>query len=69
MNITHYFFNNEVGIVRVEDKYDGIKYYSGMSVMLTPESDARRIADWGNTFPKVAGEALFLNGFMTTYNA
>jgi hypothetical protein len=48
------------GIVRVEVPHDGIKYYIGCidNVMSEPD-DAKRIADWGSTFPSDAGDMLF----------
>ena len=49
-----------VGIVRVEDEYDGIKYYIGSPpVMGNEEADTQFIASWGSTFPKHAGDVLF----------
>ena len=56
---------NAVGIVRVEDEYEGIKYYIGaINTHLnyggdSEEHDKKYIADWGNTFPKEAGDVLF----------
>ena len=51
---------NRVGIVQVEDPYDGIKYYIKEIDGLNKEhEDARLIADWGSTFPSAAGDALF----------
>ena len=50
------------GIVRVEDEYEGIKYYiRGLQAneWSTPEIDARVVADWGSTFPKEVGDILF----------
>ena len=50
------------GIVRVEDEYEGIKYYiRGLQAneWTTPEIDARCVADWGSTFPKEVGDILF----------
>ena len=51
--------HGNVGIVRVEDEYDGIKYYVGQCNGLSEELDKQRIADWGSTFPKNAGDVLF----------
>ena len=65
--ITHYFFTNKVGIVRVEDVYDGVLYYVKDVAGYSLEIDIFNVADWGNTFPKVAGDALLQNGFMTQY--
>lgn len=48
-----------VGIVRVDDEFDGIKYYIA-SVSGADESvDAEFIAQWGTTFPTEAGNKLF----------
>ena len=55
---------NFVGIVRVEDPYEGIKYYiKNISGLMTEDEDMKDIADWGSTFPKDAGDVLF--GFAT----
>lgn len=52
-----------VGIVRVEDEYDGIKYYiaspPGEAKGHNEEEDIKFIADWGSTFPVDAGNVLF----------
>ena len=48
-----------VGIVQVNDEYDGIKYYIASMLGYDEEIDKQFIADWGSTFPKEAGEALF----------
>lgn len=48
-----------VGIVRVEDEYDGIKYYIASIEGLDEAVDAQFIADWGSTFPNSAGDRLF----------
>jgi hypothetical protein len=58
--------SSNVGIVRVEDEYDGIRYFIGSPPMAessanTEEQDMKWIADWGSTFPKAAGDALFGN--------
>jgi hypothetical protein len=51
---------SNVGIVRVEDPYDGIKYYiSSVPIPDTEASDSQFIADWGTTFPTDAGNKLF----------
>jgi uracil phosphoribosyltransferase len=55
---------NDVGIVRVEDEYDGIKYYIGaidthLNYGNSEEYDKERIADWGVKFPNDAGDVLF----------
>jgi hypothetical protein len=49
-----------IGIVRVEDDYDGIGYYiAAVPNPSTEVSDAQYVADWGSTFPKEAGDVLF----------
>ena len=51
--------HGNVGIVRVETQYEGIKYYIGQCVGLNEETDKNNIADWGSTFPSDAGDILF----------
>ena len=50
---------NTVGIARVEDEYDGIKYLikgvDGRDEVL----DTQYVMEWGNTFPADAGDVLF----------
>lgn len=49
-----------VGIVRVEDEYDGIKYYIGGGFAgYNEEADKQFIADYGSTFPQNVGDVLF----------
>lgn len=52
-----------VGIVKVEDEYDGIKYYiaspPGEAKGNNEQEDIQFIADWGSTFPKDVGDLLF----------
>ena len=48
-----------VGIVMVNDEYDGIKYYIASVDGINEEIDKKFIADWGSTFPKDAGDQLF----------
>ena len=48
-----------VGVVRVQDEYDGIKYYIGTGEGHVEEADMQYIADWGSTFPPIAGDILF----------
>lgn len=48
-----------VGIVMVNDEYDGVKYYISAVSGVDEEYDKQFIADWGSTFPKDAGDALF----------
>lgn len=48
-----------VGIVKVEDEYDGVKYYISSATGMNEEVDMEHIAAWGATFPKDIGDALF----------
>lgn len=51
---------NRVGIVRVEDPYEGIKYYiSDLRPGNTAEEDEEEIMEWGARFPNDAGDVLF----------
>jgi hypothetical protein len=60
MKILDTYWFSQGGIVRVEDEYEGIKYYiKGVPEMTIEEHDAQQIASWGNTFPKEAGDMLF----------
>lgn len=59
MKILNAMWFNKVGIVQVENEYDGIKYYIKDVAGLNEEEDTWKVADWGSTFPKAAGDALF----------
>lgn len=62
MKILNSYWFNGGGIIRVETEYDGIKYYIGAWGPLgsmDQKKDADFIANWGNTFPNVAGDVLF----------
>jgi hypothetical protein len=48
-----------VGIVRVEDEYDSIKYYIAAVSGVNEQTDAQFIMKWGSTFPSDAGNKLF----------
>lgn len=48
-----------VGIVMVDDEYDGIKYYIAAVSGNDEETDKQFIAQWGNTFPEHVGNVLF----------
>jgi hypothetical protein len=52
------WFNN-VGIVRVETEYEGIKYYIREGIGRDENEDVKLIAEWGSTFPTNAGDVLF----------
>ena len=48
-----------VGVVKVDDPYDGIKYYISSATGMDEEVDKEHIAAWGATFPKEVGDILF----------
>lgn len=48
-----------VGVVRVEDPYDGPKYYIGVGQGFDEQQDIEHIAAWGSRFPNDAGDVLF----------
>lgn len=51
----------QVGIVQVNEPYEGIKYYiaSPPGEAKGYNEDIRFIAEWGSTFPKDVGDVLF----------
>jgi hypothetical protein len=49
----------QVGIVQVNEPYEGIKYYIASPPGDNEDEDTRFIADWGSTFPKDVGDVLF----------
>lgn len=59
LNVRWFAGRSCVGVVRVEDEYDGIKYFIGVGDGLDEESDKFNIAYWGNSFPNDAGDVLF----------
>lgn len=48
-----------VGLVKVEDQYDGIKYYISSATGMDESVDMEHIAAWGANFDKEAGDLLF----------
>ena len=48
-----------VGLVQVEDQYDGIKYYIGAATGMDEKVDMEHIAAWGAAFPKSIGDLMF----------
>jgi hypothetical protein len=48
-----------VGIVRVEDPYEGIKYYIGSATGMNEDIDKEHISAWGATFPNDIGDIMF----------
>lgn len=59
MKILDAIWFNKVGIARVEDEYEGIKYYIKEVAGLNEEEDTWKVADWGSAFPKNVGDVLF----------
>lgn len=51
--------HGNVGIVRVEDPFEGVKYYIGQCSGRDEDSDVTHIMEWGSTFPTPAGDVLF----------
>ena len=55
--------HGNAGIVRVEDDFEGIKYYIGAfpgeEGNHNEQEDIQWIAEWGSSFPKAAGDMLF----------
>ena len=51
--------HGNVGIVCMEDPYDGIKYYVGQCSGKDEQMDIQHIASWGSKFPADAGDVLF----------
>ena len=51
--------NGCIGIVKVLDKWDGVKYYIGAGRGGDAASDAELIAGWGSSFPTEVGDKLF----------
>lgn len=54
-----YCGTTNVGIVKVLDKYDGIKYYIAAVEGKDEEVDRQFVASWGSTFDPAAGKILF----------
>jgi hypothetical protein len=48
-----------VGIVVIDDKWDGIKYYISAVDGNNETADIKYIAEYGAVFPKPAGDILF----------
>lgn len=48
-----------IGLVKVKDPYDGIKYYIGAASGMDEEVDKEHIAAWGAKFPKNIGDQMF----------
>lgn len=60
--LNHIWFcagHGNVGILKVFDDYEGVKFLIGECSGVNKEADIRHIMDWGSTFPYVAGVALF----------
>lgn len=50
-----------VGIVKVNDPYEGISYFISAVAGFNEECDKAYIAGWGARFPNEAGDLLFGN--------
>ena len=50
---------NDIGIVQVEDEYEGIKYFIKYGLGEDEKTDIQHIMDWGSRFPNDAGDVLF----------
>lgn len=48
-----------IGVVRVYDQYEGVKYYIGVAVGLDEETAIEHIAAWGSVFSNHIGDNLF----------
>lgn len=48
-----------VGVVKVLDEFEGIKYYISSATGMDEEVDMEHIAAWGATFPSDVGNFLF----------
>ena len=63
LDVMWYCGSSNVGIVRVLDQYEGIKYYIGSPPGAEwgndEEADKQWIADWGSSFPLEVGDKLF----------
>jgi hypothetical protein len=59
LNVRWFCGTTNVGIVRVQTEYDGVKYYISAFEPSTEDADAEFIAAWGASFPKDAGDVLF----------
>lgn len=51
--------HGNVGIVKVDDQYGGIKYYIGQCSGREEAGDIDHITKWGSSFPKPVGDKLF----------
>lgn len=51
--------HGNVGIVKILDEYDGIRYYLGQCKGLDIDEDINHIHHWGSVFPNEAGDVLF----------
>ena len=66
MIILDAFWFSGGGLIKVQDEHKNIKYYiRGMPMLgnMTPQQNAEYIVEWGTTFPKAAGDALFERNF------
>ena len=47
-----------IGIVKIDDEYDGIKYYIGNAIGGSEEEDAKHISKTGAKFSKELGDLI-----------
>ena len=60
MKILSAYWFPDGGIVRVMHDNGEIRYYiRSLKEFTTEKDDAQTIADWGGTFPNIAGDVLF----------
>ena len=59
LDVAWFSGRDTVGIVRVEDEHDGVRYYIGVGDGHDESGDIQKIADWGSSFPIEVGDILF----------
>ena len=59
MNVRWFSAAHVVGIVRIVDPYEGVKYYIGAGRGFDEADDVAYIAGWGSSFPNQIGDILF----------
>ena len=61
IDVRWFYGRTQVGIVQVNEPYEGIKYYiaSPPGEAKGYNEDIQFIAEWGSTFPKDVGDVLF----------
>lgn len=59
LDVSWFCGTTNVGIVRVQDPHDGIKYYISSVSGTNEEHDIEFIAAYGTPFPNEVGDVLF----------